>query len=290
MKKKLMDLVKILVALAFVAAVIALLMWKYMPGSPVAKWVDGPIQQAVDTYNEWRGVGAAGPAGGGETVAPTNVPAAKPPKGMAKKPSASNTTARVAKDAAAKAEVEKPKAKAADENALWPGLADENRYYGGKLKESDLLGKVVLVYDFSIDDDESVEMLPKIHRIWDGFHQHPFMAIGSHRGGRTDKVKKVVAEQGVGYPVYEGVAYRRAPRGRVPFIYVVDAKGKIVYQGRSDRDATQAVVEAITDAGVSGVSVPAGREVKTKLRDRKPSASDPFKNKGFKGLGGPKRL
>ena len=162
MKKKLMDLVKILVALAFVAVVIALLMWKYMPGSPVAKWVDGPIRQAVDTYNEWRGVEAEVPTGG-ETVAPTNVPSAKPPKGGERKPSVTNEVSRSSKGGAGAAAAGKsnPKAKVSDENALWPGLADENRYYGGKLKESDLLGKVVLVYDFNVDDEESVEMLPK---------------------------------------------------------------------------------------------------------------------------------
>ena len=51
------------------------------------------------------------------------------------------------------------------------------------------------------------------------------------------------------YPIYEnaGLAYGEPGFDKPPFIYVVDCTGKMVYKGRDDKAATQAVVTSLTD-------------------------------------------
>lgn len=295
MKKILGTAVKIVLALAFVGVVAVALVWKYLPESPVGKAVGEKVDAVRRKVDEWRGVPPGGDGGEKSAMPPvTTVRTNAAPV----KATAAASTGRKAKAGEAVATAPETKvetaARAAPEKAsLWTGLTQENWYQGAKLKESDLKGKVVLVYEFGIDEPESIEMLPAIQRIWRGFYQHPFMIIASHRQGRSSRVLKDIAFAGLGFSVYEGAAYVKEPRyGRLPMIYVVNHVGKVVYSGRSDRDATEAVVTAITDAGVANVERPE-REVKFGQRANKTRSGGGFKGgtlKSGNGLKGPKRL
>lgn len=123
---------------------------------------------------------------------------------------------------------------------------ESNRYAGLRIGAKDLEGKVVLVYAWSVDNEQSVALLPRVERIWSGYRHKPFVVLGSHRGGRSAAAEKVVAAARPTFPVYEGARLAVEPRfSGYPFIYVVDHKGKVVYRGRSDLDATEAAVTAI---------------------------------------------
>jgi len=123
---------------------------------------------------------------------------------------------------------------------------DANRYAGLRIGAKDLEGKVVMVYVWNVDDGQSVALLPRIERIWSGYRHKPFVVLGSHRGGRSAAAEKVVAAANLSFPVYEGARLAAEPRfSGYPFVYVVNHKGKVVYRGRSDLDATEAAVTAI---------------------------------------------
>ena len=127
----------------------------------------------------------------------------------------------------------------------WRALESANRYSGPKITGRDLKGKVVLVYVWNIDDQDSARMLPRIEQIWQSFKHKKFAVLASHRGGRSDRVKNVAAQKKLTFSFYEdaGLADERKVAA-YPLIYVVDPKGKIVYRGKSDRSATEAVVNA----------------------------------------------
>ena len=151
-------------------------------------------------------------------------------------------------EAAKSAEPPKP---AVDLSKPWKGLEPENWYCGKKLTEKSLEGKIVMVYVFSESSEDSVALLPRIENVWSAYKSKPFVVIGSHRGGKSAKVANLIKKSKVTFPVYEDAGRTKEPGagGRYPIVYVVDDSGKMIYRGRSDLDATEAVVTAIPDVG-----------------------------------------
>ena len=133
----------------------------------------------------------------------------------------------------------------------WKGLEPENWYCGKKLTEKSLEGKIVMVYVFSESSEDSVALLPRIENVWSAYKSKPFVVIGSHRGGKSAKVANLIRKSKVTFPVYEDAGRTKEPSagGRYPIVYVVDDSGKMIYRGRSDLEATEAVVTAIPDVG-----------------------------------------
>lgn len=132
----------------------------------------------------------------------------------------------------------------------WKGLSDENWYSGRKLTPGSLRGKVVMVDEWGAMCGPCIALLPRMEEIWNSFKTKPFVLLGSHRQRRdAEAVAELVKKNGLTYPIYQGAGIEGEPSngGGVPFIYVVDARGKVVYSGRSDRDALGAVVNALSD-------------------------------------------
>lgn len=132
----------------------------------------------------------------------------------------------------------------------WNGLSEDNWYSGRKLDAESLRGKVVMVDEWGAKCGPCIELLPRMAEIWNSFKTKPFVLLGSHRQGRNaEAVAELVKKHGLTYPIYQGAGLAGEPDngGGVPFIYVVDARGKIVYSGRSDRGALEAVVNALSD-------------------------------------------
>lgn len=115
---------------------------------------------------------------------------------------------------------------------MWTGLSDEAHVMGPKIGETDLLGKVVLV-DTTFDG--------RIEQIWSSFKTKKFMTVGSVR----ESIQGLKAKS---YPVYKrfGLAVGD-PNTRM---FVVNHRGRVVYAGSSDRDATEAVVNALGQVGM----------------------------------------
>ena len=151
-------------------------------------------------------------------------------------------------EAAKSAEPPKP---AVDLSKPWKGLEPENWYCGKKLTEKSLEGKIVMVYVFSESSEDSVALLPRIENVWSAYKSKPFVVIGSHRGGKSAKVANLIRKSKVTFPVYEDAGRTKEPSagGRYPIVYVVDDSGQMIYRGRSDLEATEAVVTAIPDVG-----------------------------------------
>ena len=132
----------------------------------------------------------------------------------------------------------------------WNGFSDENWYSGRKLDVESLRGKVVMVDEWGAMCGPCISLLPRMQEIWNSFKTKPFVLLGSHRQGRNaEAVAELVKKHGLTYPIYQGAGLVGEPDngGGVPFIYVVDARGKVVYSGRNDRDALGAVVNALSD-------------------------------------------
>lgn len=128
---------------------------------------------------------------------------------------------------------------------MWRNLSEANWLSGPKLSEGSLSGKVVLVDVWSADDAQSRALLPRMQEIWSSFRSKPFVLLGSHRGADADSARAAAGQ--VTFPVYAdaGLAERDPSGGTAPYVYVVNHRGKVVYAGRSDRDATEALVTAL---------------------------------------------
>ena len=141
----------------------------------------------------------------------------------------------------------KPPKPVVDLSKPWKGLEPENWYCGKKLTESSFDGKIVMVYVFSESDEDSVALLPRIENVWSAYKSKPLVVLGSHRGGKSAKAENLIKKAKVTFPVYEDAGRTKEPSagGRYPIVYVVDDTGRMIYRGRSDLEATEAIVTAI---------------------------------------------
>ena len=147
---------------------------------------------------------------------------------------------------------------------LWANLDEEHHYSGPALTDKSLEGKVVLVDCWGVKCPPCRALLPRMQQIWESFKAKPFVLLGSHcQGKSTDKVKELVEENKLTYPIYEraGLIEGVPSFSMLPFMYVVNHRGRVVYSGSDEREATEALVTAIADVGqpislVSGVPLP----------------------------------
>ena len=133
----------------------------------------------------------------------------------------------------------------------WKNVDEAHHLGGRKASEGYLKGKVVLVDRWGAHCPPCRAMLPRIEEIWKSFKTKQFVVIGGHcpGWGGADEVRRIVEDNKLTYSVYEGagLAAGEPQFDAIPFIYVVDETGRVVYKGHSDRNATQAVVTALTD-------------------------------------------
>lgn len=141
----------------------------------------------------------------------------------------------------------------------WKGLGEGNYYAGPKVTEADLAGKVVLVDCWGVGCPPCRALLPRMEEIWKSFRSKPFVLLGSHRQGRQpERVAALVKANKLTYPQYDGAGIAEGEpsfRG-IPFLYVVNHRGKVVYSGHSDREATDAVVNALGEIGAPPTLIP----------------------------------
>ena len=135
---------------------------------------------------------------------------------------------------------------------MWQGLTDANYYCGPKITEADLAGKVVMVDQWGIKCPPCRALLPSMQKLWNANKSKPFVLIGAHCQGRNPKeVQALVDANKLTYPIYDWAGLANAPSsgGGLPFMYVVDHRGKVVYSGRSHEEAEAAVQKAIAAVG-----------------------------------------
>lgn len=133
----------------------------------------------------------------------------------------------------------------------WKNI-DAGHYLGGRKASAGYLqGKVVLVDRWGAHCPPCRALLPRVEEIWQSFKTKPLVVLGGHcKGwGDADEVAELVREHKLTYPIYEDAALAVGePKFKaIPFLYVVDETGKVIYMGRDDRTATQVIVSALTD-------------------------------------------
>ena len=133
----------------------------------------------------------------------------------------------------------------------WRNVDQEHYLAGRKASEGYLQGKVVLVDRWGLGCPPCRALLPRVEEIWRSFRTKPFVVIGGHCNGWGDAagIKKLAKDLGLTYSIYEeaGLAVGEPQFSGIPFLYVVDETGKVVYMGHDERNATQAIVTALTD-------------------------------------------
>ena len=133
----------------------------------------------------------------------------------------------------------------------WKNVDAEHYLGGRKASAGYLQGKVVLVDRWGAKCPPCRALLPRVEEIWQSFKTKPLVVLGGHcKGwGSAEEVKTLIEENKLSYPVYEdaGLTSGEPQFDAIPFLYVVDETGKVVYLGRDERNATQAIVTALTD-------------------------------------------
>ena len=133
----------------------------------------------------------------------------------------------------------------------WKNVDAEHYLGGRKASAGYLQGKVVLVDRWGAKCPPCRALLPQLEDVWQSFKTKQFVILGGHcKGwGSAEEVKALIEENKLTYPVYEGAALAVGePKfDAIPFLYVVDETGKVVYMGHDERNARQAIVTALTD-------------------------------------------
>lgn len=142
----------------------------------------------------------------------------------------------------------------AGEAATWKHIDEADWIGGARLKsQASLAGKIVLVDVWGVNCPPCRALLPRLAQTWESFRDRPFVLIGSHRQGRDDEaIKELISKNNITYPVYQGAglfANEPSSGGAIPFIYVVNDRGKVIYRGRSLPEATEAVINAFELVG-----------------------------------------
>ena len=140
--------------------------------------------------------------------------------------------------------------------ATWQGFTDSGHYSGPKITEADLAGKVVMIDQWGINCPPCRALLPAMQKLWNANKSKPFILVGAHcQGHKPDEVMALVNANKLTYPIYDWAGLADAPSsgGGLPFMYVVDHRGKVVYSGRSHEEAEAAVQKAIAAIGAMPV-------------------------------------
>lgn len=133
----------------------------------------------------------------------------------------------------------------------WRNLDAKHYRAGRKLSSGYLTGRVVLVDRWGVNCPPCRKKLPKVEFIWRSFSARQFAVVGGHcpGWGTAEGIRKLVQEHGLTFSIYEnaGLAKDEPAFSGIPFFYVVDPTGKVVYKGSDERTATDVVVSCLDE-------------------------------------------
>ena len=132
----------------------------------------------------------------------------------------------------------------------WKNVDEDHHLAGRKASAGYLRGKVVLVDRWGVKCPPCRKLLPEVEEIWQSFKTKPFVVLGGHVAGWGDKdgVEELAKKHKLTYPIYEDAGLANEPPfNAIPFLYVVDETGKVLYRGHDIKKATEVVVTALTD-------------------------------------------
>ena len=133
----------------------------------------------------------------------------------------------------------------------WRGLEKENWCSGPKLSPEALKGKVVLVNRWGIHSKPSIKSLLHLEALRKKYCKERFAIIGSHyHVEELNRINEVVKKNSAKYSIYLHAHLADEPLfNGVPFFYLVNPDGKVVYQVNGYSKAKMEDLEkAISDA------------------------------------------
>lgn len=137
--------------------------------------------------------------------------------------------------------------------ADWRNFDDEHYVCGPKLTAEKLKGKVVLIDMWATWCGPCRAMMPHTQAIADKFKGRPLAVVGSHvsRGFSKEGVEKFAKDNNYTFSFYgeAGWVGNVGFDGGIPFLYVIDKKGNVVYHGRQPQAIEKAINEAIGKGG-----------------------------------------
>ena len=135
--------------------------------------------------------------------------------------------------------------------ASWKNLDDKSYMTGDKLTTDDFFGKVVLVYYFDASSDKNNA---EVEKVWSSYKTKKFIVVGSYQGANdAAKVKEIVSKGKLSFPVYHKFSMDPDPKPswqNSAYFCVSDHRGTSKYTGASVKEATAAVVNAISEIGM----------------------------------------
>lgn len=138
--------------------------------------------------------------------------------------------------------------------ASWKNLDDKAYVCGEKLTADALLGKVVLVYYWDLSEEKSIKYIPEVEKVWGSFKTKKFAVVGNYIGSRDDaKIKAAAEKNKLSVPIYCNFTLDPDPKpgfNKAPYFVVVNHRGTAMYTGAGAKEATEAVVNAISCIGM----------------------------------------
>ena len=138
-------------------------------------------------------------------------------------------------------------------DATWVGLDEGSHLSGPTITPADLAGKVVLVDCWGYRCPPCRTLLPRMENLWKKFRDKGFVLLGNHCQAREmEEIDKLIKQNKLTYPIYQhaGIADPPSSGGSLPFMYVVNHKGKVVYSGRSEQELLKAIETALKRVGM----------------------------------------
>ncbi len=130
----------------------------------------------------------------------------------------------------------------------WKNLTDKAWVSGPKCREADLVGNVVFVFYWQPDHENLDAILPRVEALWDAY-KAKHCAFVSSVSGNLEDARKLINEHKLSFPVYEKLDTADAQSPTRFGFRVLNVHGKVLYGNKSDREATEALVDALGEAG-----------------------------------------
>jgi len=134
----------------------------------------------------------------------------------------------------------------------WRNLDSDHHLGGRKASSGYLQGKVVFVCRWDASNTVDVAtLLARMEDVWEGFKTKQFVLLGSPYADMSDldALRQRIGEAKVSFPVYAdaGITNREPRVAGGLTLYAVNEMGQVIYRGKDERMATQAVVQSLTD-------------------------------------------